>query len=454
METGKIKTLTLPVEGMTCASCVARVEKTLKKVDGVGTVNVNLATEKVSLEFDESKTDLAALAQMVNDAGYKLDISQSNDEQKSVTDIPDNLEEKESYKKLKHEFIFSAVLTIPIMLVSMLSMTEWFNHTIPISQVYINRLLFLATTFVMFISGKRFFSIAWQLVKHFSADMNTLVAVGTGTAYVYSTIAVLFPTLLSITDAGQHIYFDTAATIVTLILMGRLLEARAKSKTTTAIKKLIGLQPKTARIIRNGNEIDIDINDVQKDDLIIVRPGEKIPVDGIITKGSTSIDESMITGESIPVDKIVNNKVIGGTINNNGSIEYKATAVGKETVISQIIKLVEDAQGSKAPIQSLADKIAAVFVPTVIGIATVTFLIWFFAVGIPFNQAMINFIAVMIIACPCALGLATPTAIMVGSGVGASNGILIKNAESLERANKITTVVLDKTGTVTTGKPL
>ena len=454
METGKIKTLTLPVEGMTCASCVARVEKTLKKVEGVGTVNVNLATEKVSFEFDESKTDLASLAQLVNDVGYKLDISQSDNKQTDTNVVPDNLEEKESYKKLKREFIFSAVLTVPIMLISMLSMTDWFNQSIPISHVYINRLLFLATTFVMFISGKRFFSIAWQLVKHFSADMNTLVAVGTGTAYVYSTIAVLFPTLLSITEAGQHIYFDTAVTIVTLILMGRLLEARAKSKTTSAIKKLIGLQPKTARIIKNGNEIDISINDVQKNDFIIVRPGEKIPVDGIITKGSTSIDESMITGESIPVDKTINNKVVGGTINNYGSIEYKATAVGKETVISQIIKLVEDAQGSKAPIQSLADKIASVFVPTVIGIATVTFLVWFFAVGIPFNQAMINFIAVMIIACPCALGLATPTAIMVGSGVGASNGILIKNAESLERANKITTVVLDKTGTVTTGKPV
>ena len=455
METGNIKALTLPVEGMTCASCVARVEKTLKKVDGVGIVNVNLATEKVNLEFDESKTDLSTLAKIVNEAGYRLDISKSsNDEKTDVNDIPENLEEKESYISLKREFIFSAVLTIPIMLISMLSMTSWFHQMVPLSMEYVNRVLFLATTFVMFISGKRFFSVAWQLLKHFSADMNTLVAVGTGTAYVYSTIAVLFPALLNITNTEQHIYFDTAATIVTLILMGRLLEARAKSKTSSAIKKLIGLQPKTARVIRNGNEIDISIHDVQKNDVLIVKPGEKIPVDGIITKGSTSIDESMITGESIPVDKIANDKVIGGTINNNGSIEYKATAVGRETVISQIIKLVEDAQGSKAPIQSLADKIAAVFVPTVIVIAAITFLIWYFAAGVPFNQAMINFIAVMIIACPCALGLATPTAIMVGSGVGASHGILIKNAESLERANKITTVVLDKTGTVTTGKPI
>ena len=455
METGNIKALTLPVEGMTCASCVARVEKTLKKVDGVGIVNVNLATEKVNLEFDESKTDLSTLAKIVNEAGYRLDISKSsNDEKTDVNDIPENLEEKESYISLKREFIFSAVLTIPIMLISMLSMTSWFHQMVPLSMEYVNRVLFLATTFVMFISGKRFFSVAWQLLKHFSADMNTLVAVGTGTAYVYSTIAVLFPALLNITNTEQHIYFDTAATIVTLILMGRLLEARAKSKTSSAIKKLIGLQPKTARVIRNGDEIDISIHDVQKNDVLIVKPGEKIPVDGIITKGSTSIDESMITGESIPVDKIANDKVIGGTINNNGSIEYKATAVGRETVISQIIKLVEDAQGSKAPIQSLADKIAAVFVPTVIVIAAITFLIWYFAAGVPFNQAMINFIAVMIIACPCALGLATPTAIMVGSGVGASHGILIKNAESLERANKITTVVLDKTGTVTTGKPI
>ncbi len=454
METQKVKSLTLPVEGMTCASCVARVEKTLKKVEGVGSVNVNLATEKVSLEFDESKTDLSKLAEIVNEAGYKLDIASSDRDKNESSEIPESITEKESYKKLKSEFIFSAALTIPIMVISMFSMTDWFHQALPISMEYINRLLFLATTFVMFVSGKRFFTIAWQLVKHFSADMNTLVAVGTGTAYVYSTIAVLFPVLLKISDAGQHIYFDTAATIVTLILMGRLLEARAKFKTSSAIKKLIGLQPKTARVRKNQIEQDINISNVQKDDLIIVRPGEKIPVDGMILKGATSIDESMITGESIPVDKTVNDKVIGGTINSNGSIEYAATAVGKETLISQIIKLVEDAQGSKAPIQSLADKIAGVFVPVVISIAAITFLIWFFIVGIPFNQAMINFIAVMIIACPCALGLATPTAIMVGSGLGASNGILIKNAESLERANKITTVVLDKTGTITTGKPI
>jgi Cu+-exporting ATPase len=263
----------------------------------------------------------------------------------------------------------------------------------------------------------------------------------------------LFPKLLSLPSSSGHIYFDTATTIIALILMGRLLEARAKDKTSSAIKKLMGLQPKNARVVRNGKETDVPLSDLQKNDIIIVRPGEKIPVDGIITEGSTSIDESMITGESIPVDKKVDDKIIGGTINKNGSITFKATAIGKDTVISQIIKMVEQAQGSKAPIQSLADKIASVFVPTVISIALITFLIWYFAAGAVFTYAMINFIAVLVIACPCALGLATPTAIMVGTGVGASNGILIKNAESLEGAHKIESVVLDKTGTITEGKP-
>ncbi|MHB1688897.1 MAG: heavy metal translocating P-type ATPase [Ignavibacteriaceae bacterium] len=458
MNLNEIKTLTLPVEGMTCASCVARVEKALKKVEGVGEVNVNFATEKVTLSFDDSKTDLAKLATVVEDAGYKL-LSPPKDEEINAHQSDEhyheheNVSEKESYKKLKSEFIFAAVMTVPIMIISMISMTAWFHRLIPIPMDYVDRLLFLATTLVMFVSGKRFFTISWRLLKHFSADMNTLVAVGTGTAYLYSTVAVLFPSLLSLANAGDHIYFDTATTIIALILMGRLLEARAKDKTSTAIKKLMGLQPKTARVIRNSKELDIPINEVVKDEIIIVRPGEKIPVDGIIIKGFTTIDESMVTGESIPVDKKVDDKIIGGTINKNGSIEFKATAVGKETVIAQIVKLVEQAQGSKAPIQSLADKIASVFVPIVISIALITFLLWFFVGGVPFTSAMINFIAVLVIACPCALGLATPTAIMVGTGLGASNGILIKNAESLEKAHKINTVVLDKTGTITTGKP-
>ncbi len=458
METKEIKTLTLPVEGMTCASCVARVEKALKKVDGIGDVNVNFATEKVTLSFDESKTDVEKFKQVVEDAGYILKAQETNEKTDSGTNEvsevhEENLEDKKSYRQLKSEFIFAAVMTVPIMLISMFNMTNWFQNWLPIPIEYVDRILFLATTLVVFISGKRFFSISWKLLKHFSADMNTLVAVGTGTAYVYSTIAVLFPKLLGISNVSSHIYFDTATTIIALILMGRLLEARAKDKTSTAIKKLIGLQPKTARVIRNGNTNDIPISEVILNDIIVVRPGEKIPVDGIITKGSTNIDESMVTGESIPVERTVDHKVIGGTFNKNGSIEFKATAIGKDTVISQIIKLVEQAQGSKAPIQNLADKIASVFVPVVIGIALVTFVIWYFFVGTVFTAAMINFIAVMVIACPCALGLATPTAIMVGTGLGANNGILIKNAESLERAHKIDTVILDKTGTITLGKP-
>jgi Cu+-exporting ATPase len=418
---------------------------------------VNFATEKVTLSYDDKATDFSTFEAVVEDAGYKLIAPKNEEETTSVgsalTEPPEDMEQKKSYKQLKAEFIFAAVMTVPIMAVSMISMTSWFQAWSPIPVEYVDRILFLAATLVMFVSGKRFFTITWRLLKHFSADMNTLVAVGTGTAYLYSTIAVLFPKLLSLPSSSGHIYFDTATTIIALILMGRLLEARAKDKTSSAIKKLMGLQPKNARVVRNGKETDVPLSDLQKNDIIIVRPGEKIPVDGIITEGSTSIDESMITGESIPVDKKVDDKIIGGTINKNGSITFKATAIGKDTVISQIIKMVEQAQGSKAPIQSLADKIASVFVPTVIGIALVTYLIWYFAAGAVFTYAMINFIAVLVIACPCALGLATPTAIMVGTGVGASNGILIKNAESLEGAHKIKSVVLDKTGTITEGKP-
>ena len=449
--TMKTQTLTLPIEGMTCASCVTRLEKTLKNVEGVQEANVNLATEKVTLTYDPVGVKLSELARAVDEAGYKLVVPEKSEpsegSQKTETAKP-----SEGFTQLKREFIFSASLTLPIMTVSMIMMNEWFMLWSPLSMDEVNKLLLIATTFVMVVSGKRFFTIAWKLAKHRTSDMNTLVAIGTGTAYLYSTLVVLFPRWFP-DDVANHVYFDTAAVIVTLILMGRLLEAKAKRRTSDAIKKLLGLQPKTARVIRSGREQDILIEEVIHDDIVIVRPGERIPVDGVITNGFTSIDESMVTGESIPVEKAVGQKVIGGTINKNGSVEFQATAVGKETVIAQIVKFVEDAQGSKAKIQTLADKIAAVFVPTVIGIALVTFLAWYFVGGLPFTASMINFIAVLIIACPCALGLATPTAIMVGTGVGATRGILIKNAESLERAHQVQTVVLDKTGTVTEGKP-
>ncbi len=453
----EIKTLTLPVEGMTCASCVVRVEKALKKLEGVSDVNVNIATEKVTLSFDSKAVSEAKLSEAVEVAGYKLILPTKDVIISAAEDIEVNSREEESRKKtylhLWREFIFAAIISVPVMFISMVDMTRWFQTMSPLAPEYIDRLLFLAATLVMFIPGKRFFSAAWKLLKHFSADMNTLVAVGTGTAYVYSTSAVLFPKLLSISNTGEHIYFDTATTIITLILMGKLLEAKAKEKTSSAIKELIKLQPKTARVVRNDIELDVPVKDLLVNETVIVRPGEKIPTDGIIIKGTTSIDESMVTGESFPIDKNVSDKVIGGTINKNGSIEFKTTAVGRDTFISQIVKMVEKAQGSKAPIQSTADRIASVFVPVVIGIALITFLMWYFAAGVSFTSAMINFIAVLVIACPCALGLATPTAIMVGSGLGASNGILIKNAESLENAYKINTVVFDKTGTITSGKP-
>ncbi|MEK9138531.1 MAG: copper-translocating P-type ATPase, partial [Bacteroidota bacterium] len=356
-------------------------------------------------------------------------------------------------KQLRKEFVLSGSLTVPIMALSMASMLESYTQWSPLSMDVTNKILLVLTTPVMFISGRRFFKGFWATAKHLAADMNTLVAVGTGSAYLYSVIAVLFPEWLGHARHSGHVYFDMSATIITLILLGKLLEATAKGRASDAIKKLLGLQPKTARVIHNGVERDIPITSVAVDDLIVVRPGEKIPVDGVITKGTTTIDEAMVTGESLPVEKRVGESVIGGTINKNGSIEFRATAVGSRTVLAQIVKLVEDAQGSKAPIQNLADRIAAVFVPIVIGIAVVTFVLWFFIGGIGFTPSMINFIAVLIIACPCALGLATPTAIMVGTGIGAQMGVLIKNAESLERVHKVNTIVLDKTGTVTEGKP-
>ena len=443
----KVETVSLPIEGMTCASCVARVEKTLKKIDGVAVVNVNLATEKATITFDKSKTTIENLAEKIDDAGYKLVLPKEDDAAAGGETGNDN------YKNIKEEFIVSLIFSLPVMVVSMVYMSDWFMRSIPLPMNVVNRLLFFASTLVMIFSGKRFFVSAYKNLLHLSADMNTLVAVGTGTAYIYSSIAVFYPALINASHSAEHIYFDTATTIITLILLGKLLEARAKNRTGDAIKKLIGLQPKTAFVLRNEMEIEIPAEAIVNGDVIVVKPGGKIPVDGIVIKGNTSIDESMITGESIPVEKSADDKVIGGTINKNGSIEFRATAIGKDTVIAHIIKMVEDAQGSKAPVQALADKVASVFVPSVIAIAVVTFIAWYFFAGDAFSTAMIKFISVLIIACPCALGLATPTAIMVGTGRGAAIGALIKNAESLELAHKINAIVLDKTGTVTKGKP-
>ncbi|MFA6439778.1 MAG: heavy metal translocating P-type ATPase [Bacteriovoracaceae bacterium] len=440
-----IQTLMLPVEGMTCASCVARVEKVLLKVQGVEKATVNLATEKATVKFDSSVATAEQMVKAVEEAGYKLIVGSGG--------AAVFAESSDQFAVLKKEFVISAAIAFPIMVLSMISMTDWFMEYSPLGMDELNTLLFIATTVVMVLSGRRFFIVAWKLAQHFEADMNTLVAVGTGVAYLYSSILVLFPKLFPASVNTMDVYFDTAAAIITLILLGKLLEARAKRKASDAMKGLLSIQPKIARVYRETQYVDLSINDVVKNDMILVRPGEKIPVDGIIVKGETSIDESMMTGESIPVAKMSGDGVIGGTINTTGSVEFRATAVGSETILSQIVRLVEEAQGSKAPIQSLADKIASVFVPVVLGIAAATFLLGFVAWDIPFSQAMIHSIAVLIIACPCALGLATPTAIMVGTGRSASAGVLIKNAESLERAGSVTSVVFDKTGTITEGKP-
>jgi len=453
----EVEKINAPVEGMTCASCVARVEKAISKLDGVKNVSVNFASEKASFEFDPELIDYTKISQVVEDAGYKInfpDKTGKTDKSDSEKNAGSNDLISEHEKDLKRNFILSVILAIPVLLLSMGTMWDGFRDFLPLSTDYLNKILLILTTPVIFIPGKRFFKIFWTNLKHFSADMNSLVAVGTGAAYIFSTVVTLFPDLVLKPGDFPHVYFDTAAVIIALILMGRWLEAKAKTRTNTAIKKLMGLKPKSAIVKRNGNEIEVKLEDLKIGDIVVIKPGGKIPADGKITSGASVIDESMITGESIPVEKTNGDNVVGGTINKTGSFEFEISAVGDNSVLGQIIKMVEEAQGSKAPIQNLADKIAAIFVPAVIGIASITFIVWLIIGGEhSFNLALINFVAVLIIACPCALGLATPTALMVGTGKGAQFGILIKNGSSLELAHKITTVIFDKTGTITEGKP-
>ncbi len=449
---------TLPVEGMTCASCVARVEKIVSKFEDVKNVSVNFATEELSFDTTKDNLDLKRVADAVEEYGYRIKIDENsrvNESNVNNSHIDKSDEKDEHYQKLKSDFLLSLVFTIPIFIISMSLGSGWFSNLIDAEINTWQKILLILTTPVIFISGKRFFIIAWNNLKHFSAEMNTLVAIGTGAAYLYSVTAVLFPE--TITSAGKevHVYFETAAVIITLILLGRLLEHRSKRKTGGAIKELLSLRPKYATVIYNGRDEKIEINKLQKGMTVLIKPGEKIPADGEILKGESSVDESMLTGESMPVDKSIGSKVIGGSINKTGSFQFKITAINEDSVLGQIIKIVQEAQGSKAPIQSLADKIASIFVPSVIVIAIVTFLSWYFlSPENAFEIALINFVAVLIIACPCALGLATPTAIVVGTGLGAKSGILFKDGETLERANKITTVVFDKTGTITKGKPI
>lgn len=435
----------LPIQGIVCASCVQKIEKALLATRGVVKAVVNLATGKVRGEYLPFETNLREIKRAIESTGYKVLEGVESGEGEDVERI---IRERE-YKKLKRKFNAGAILSLVIFLGSMPHWFPWIPNIL--NNFFV---LWILSTPVQFVIGWQFYRGAWGAFRHRNADMNTLIAVGTSAAYFYSLAATLFPSFFHQAGIEPAVYFDTSSLIITLIIFGRLLEARAKGRTSEAIKKLMGLEPKKARVVRENQEIDIPVEEVLVGDSVVVRPGEKIPVDGIVVEGRSSVDESMITGESMPVEKKPGDEVIGATINKTGSFRFRATKVGKDTALAQIIKLVQDAQGSKAPIQRLADTISGYFVPVVISIAIATFIIWFNLGPLPsLTFALLNFVAVMIIACPCALGLATPTAVMVGTGKGAENGILIKGGESLETAHKVNTIIFDKTGTLTKGEP-
>jgi Cu+-exporting ATPase len=526
------KQLTLPVTGMTCANCVATVERNLKKLDGVSTAVVNLSSERATIEFDTAKLGLTELIARVNRAGYGIAtgeadlvikrLADDNDarslekalarlegvlevgvtyasEKARIKYVPTVISQSELRRAIsaagfealelggqaedaeaaarEHEIneqrrllIIGLIFTLPLFLLSMGKdfslLPEFFylpGHDgmalemggMHPAQPWFNWLMLVLATPVQFYVGWQYYVGSFKALRNRSANMDVLIALGSSAAYFYS-LPVTFGWL-----SDGHLYFETAAVIITLIKLGKFLEARAKGRTSEAIKKLMGLRAKTARVVREGQELEIPVDEVRVGDVVLVRPGEKIPVDGVVVEGRSAVDESMLTGESLPVEKQPGDPLIGATLNKLGMLRFEATKVGKETALAQIIRLVEDAQGSKAPIQKLADQVSAIFVPVVIGIAALTFLGWYFfgpplainADTTPFIRALINMVAVLVIACPCAMGLATPTAVMVGTGKGAEMGILFRSSEALERAGKVTVVVLDKTGTVTKGQP-
>ena len=527
---GQAERVDLPITGMTCAACAGRIEKSLSKSDGVRKATVNLATSRATIEYDPAVTGIKQLAATVKDVGYGttgttradfvIDDSArpsgsaqplekhllsrngiadasfnlgtmrvSVDYLPGATDIAtiqrvieelgytvretsgsqetgegsESAARKSEYDDLLRRFLVAAVLSAPVLIMAMAHGRIAF-----LNFPGANWLQLVLTTPVVFYSGAHFFRGAWAALRHRAADMNTLIAIGTGAAYIYSIAATIAPSIFARDGAGAMsamngdvstpmvpVYFEAAGVILALILLGRLLESRAKGQTSQAIQRLMKLQAKTARVIRDGSEVEIEVEQVVPGDIIAVRPGEKIPVDGIVRDGESAIDESMLTGESIPVDKAAGDEVFGATLNKTGAFRFEATKVGRDTALQQIVRMVQDAQGSKAPIARLADVISGIFTPVVLCIAVITFAAWFILapVEVRFTMALVNFVAVLIIACPCALGLATPTAIMVGTGLGAENGVLIKGGESLETAHKLRTIVLDKTGTITKGEP-
>jgi copper-(or silver)-translocating P-type ATPase len=429
-----------PVLGMTCASCAGSVESIIAHEPGVVNASVNFATGNLTVEYLPNMTDAAKLQKAVRSVGYDLLVEEESTQQETLESI-----QTEKFKKLKTKTLWAILLSLPVVVIGMFFM----------DMPYADPIMWFFSTPVVLWLGKDFFINAWKQAKHRSANMDTLVALSTGIAYVFSVFNMLFADFWHQRGLHAHVYFEAAAVIVAFILLGKLLEEKAKGNTSSAIKKLMGLQPKTVVVIEaDGTERQKAIEDVNAGDIILVKPGEKIAVDGMVVSGNSYVDESMLSGEPVPVLKKENEKVFAGTINQKGSFQFKAVKVGKETMLAQIIKMVQDAQGSKAPVQKLVDKIAGIFVPVVIGIAILTFIAWFFLGGDNgIVQGLLASITVLVIACPCALGLATPTAIMVGVGKGAEKGILIKDAESLELAKKVDAIVLDKTGTITEGRP-
>ncbi len=446
------QSLVVPIEGMSCASCVAKIEGGLSGLNGVVRASVNLATEQATVDYLPGVTGPAAIQDRIRSLGYTpVSPTAPTGQPVREAETPAVREERKqaAYRTLRRRFWVAAALTLPVVV---LGMSDHLGLHLPQSLSFWVQLL-LATP-VQFWAGWQFYKGALAVARHGSTDMNTLIALGTSAAYFYSLVATLAPGLLAASGATPAVYFDTSASIITLILFGRLMETRAKGRASEAIRRLAGLQPREARVIREGRELDIPIEEVRVGDLIIVRPGEKVPVDGLVRQGTSALDESMITGESLPVDKQPGDRVLGGTLNRVGSLRVEATKVGRDTALARIIRLVEEAQAAKPPLAKLADRIAAYFVPAVIAIAALTFVLWLSLGPSPaLTHALINCVAVLIIACPCALGLATPTSIMVGIGKGAEYGVLIRGGDALERAQHLTTVVLDKTGTLTRGEP-
>jgi Cu+-exporting ATPase len=436
-----IQKISIPVEGLASASA-SIVENSISKLNGIVNVNINPATENITVEFVPTIISVENIKSEIEKFGFKVPHLAEED-----VELYEEIIKKREYEDLKKRFIFSSILTSLILL----DMLSHFSHHFG-DRTVVNYILFLLTTPVMFYGGGKFFRSFLAGIRHLSADMNTLIAIGTGSAYLYSVVATFIPSVFTSIGRTPDVYYETSAVIITLILLGRLLEARARAQTTTAIKKLSSLQPKTATLVKDSEEITVQVKDIKPGDIVLVKPGERIPVDGIIIEGFASVDESVITGESMPVEKKPGDSVIGSTLNKAGSFKFRVTNVGKDTFFSKIIQLVKDSLASKPPIQKLADKVASVFVPIVISIATLSFIIWYL-LGYGFTFALMNFIATLIVACPCALGLATPTAIVVAAGKSAEMGILIKNGNALEIANKINLVVFDKTGTITYGKP-